>query len=122
MLHGVLERNIDAGTARDFKQGLLAHLTRTGALLERACPFLAAAAGGPGGAVLPLRVHALAVGSPSWPTRHRWSRPCSPGRAWSKERTMTDTNGSTATLSGPTHWSPGPPAAAGPASGWGSST
>ena len=31
-------------------------------LLERACPFLAAAAGGPGGAVLLLRVHALAVG------------------------------------------------------------
>jgi len=62
VLHGFLERNVDAGTARDFKQGLLAHLTRTGALLERACPFLAAAASGPGGAVLLLRVHALAVG------------------------------------------------------------
>ena len=62
VLHGVLERNVDLETARDFKQGLLGHVTRTGALLERTCAFLAAGAGGPGGAELLLRVHALAVG------------------------------------------------------------
>jgi AcrR family transcriptional regulator len=62
VLHGVLERNVDLDTARAFKRGLLDHVTRSGALLERACPFLAPAAGGPGGAALLLRVHALAVG------------------------------------------------------------
>ncbi|HSO53339.1 MAG TPA: TetR family transcriptional regulator [Actinomycetes bacterium] len=62
VLHGVLERNVDLETARAFKRGLLGHVTRTGALLERTCPFLAPGAGGPGGAVLLLRVHALAVG------------------------------------------------------------
>jgi len=62
LLHGVLERNVDLDTARAFKRGLLGHVTRTGALLERACPFLARRAGGPGGAAILLRVHALAVG------------------------------------------------------------
>jgi AcrR family transcriptional regulator len=62
VLHGVLERNVDLSTARAFKRALLEHVTRTGALLERACPFLAPAAGGAGGAVLLLRVHALVVG------------------------------------------------------------
>jgi AcrR family transcriptional regulator len=62
VLHGVLERNVDLATARAFKHGLLDHVTRTGALLERACPFLAPAAGGAGGAALLLRVHALVVG------------------------------------------------------------
>ena len=62
VLHGVLERNVDLDTARAFKQGLRDHVTRTGDLLERVCPFLAPAAGGPGGAGLLLRVHALAVG------------------------------------------------------------
>jgi AcrR family transcriptional regulator len=62
VLHGVLERNVDLDTARAFKHGLLDHLTRTGALLERACPFLAPEAGGAGGAALLLRVHALVVG------------------------------------------------------------
>ncbi len=62
VLHGVLERNVDLDTARAFKRGLLEHVTRSGALLERACPFLAPEAGGPGGAALLLRVHALAVG------------------------------------------------------------
>jgi AcrR family transcriptional regulator len=62
VLHGVLERNVDLDTARAFKQELLDHVSHAGALLERACPFLARAAGGPGGAALLLRVHALAVG------------------------------------------------------------
>jgi AcrR family transcriptional regulator len=62
VLHGVLERNVDLDTARAFKRGLLDHVTRSGALLERACPFLAPEAGGMGGAALLLRVHALAVG------------------------------------------------------------
>jgi AcrR family transcriptional regulator len=62
VLHGVLERNVHLDTARAFKRDLLDHVTRTGALLERACPFLAPAAGGAGGAVLLLRVHALVVG------------------------------------------------------------
>jgi AcrR family transcriptional regulator len=62
VLHGVLERNVDLDTARGFKRGLLDHVTRSGALLERACPFLAPEAGGAGGAALLLRMHALAVG------------------------------------------------------------
>jgi AcrR family transcriptional regulator len=60
VLHGVLERNVDLDTARGFKRGLLDHVTRSGALLERACPFLAPEAGGMGGAAFLLRVHALA--------------------------------------------------------------
>jgi AcrR family transcriptional regulator len=62
VLHGVLEHNVDHDTARAFKQRLLGHVTRTGGLLERTCPFLAPEAGGVGGAVLLLRVHALAIG------------------------------------------------------------
>jgi AcrR family transcriptional regulator len=58
ILHSVLEQNIDYETAVGFKQMLLAHMQRTGALLERCLPFLR-----PGeGAQVILRAHALVIG------------------------------------------------------------
>lgn len=58
ILHSVLEQNIDYETAVSFKQMLLAHMQRTGALLERCLPFLRPGAG----AQVILRAHALVIG------------------------------------------------------------
>lgn len=58
ILSTLLERNVDFDVALRFKQGLLAQLTKTGTLLERALPFLPAGQG----AHLLLRVQALVVG------------------------------------------------------------
>jgi AcrR family transcriptional regulator len=58
IMHTVLEQNIDFETALHFKQMLLSHVSRTGALLEQRLPFLT-----PGqGAQILLRVNALAIG------------------------------------------------------------
>jgi AcrR family transcriptional regulator len=58
ILHSVLEQNIDYETAVGFKQMLLAHMQRTGALLEHCLLFLR-----PGqGALVLLRAHALVIG------------------------------------------------------------
>jgi hypothetical protein len=54
---------------------------RTGALLERSCLFLAAKAGGPGGAVLLLRAHALAIGVAQLADPPPTVQACSPSRA-----------------------------------------
>lgn len=40
LLHVVLEQNIDGATAKAFKQGLLARLTKTATRVEKALPFL----------------------------------------------------------------------------------
>lgn len=58
ILHVTLERNIDYNAARRFKHLLLAHITTSGAALEKCLPFLA---GGQGAAVL-LQIYALLIG------------------------------------------------------------
>jgi AcrR family transcriptional regulator len=58
ILHIFLEQNVDFATALRFKQMLLAHLSRTGPLLEQCLPFLTPG----GGAHLLLRSHALVIG------------------------------------------------------------
>lgn len=58
ILGAILEHNIDAATARTFKQRLLERTTATGSQLERALPFLEAG----DGARLVLLIHALVVG------------------------------------------------------------
>lgn len=58
ILHSVLEQNIELAAAVRFKQMLLEHLTRTGALLEACLPFLQ-----PGqGAHVFLQAQALIIG------------------------------------------------------------
>jgi AcrR family transcriptional regulator len=58
VLSTLLEQNIDLETAVHFKQWLMAHLVRTGGLLEARLPFLEAGQG----ARLLLSVQALVVG------------------------------------------------------------
>ncbi len=58
ILHTVLEQNIDFEQAREFKLFLHTHLLRSGALLERALPFLAPATG----IQVMLQAHVLVIG------------------------------------------------------------
>lgn len=58
ILHTVLERNVTAEAALDFKTRLRDRMLTTGARLERALPFL----GPGGGAQTLLRLHALVIG------------------------------------------------------------
>jgi AcrR family transcriptional regulator len=58
VLHSVLEQNIDLATAIQFKRQLAAHMTDTGATLERCLPSLRA---GDGRKVF-LRLHAMLIG------------------------------------------------------------
>jgi AcrR family transcriptional regulator len=58
VLHTSLEHNVPVAAALAFKQAVQAHLLRSGALLERALPFLGAG----GGSRLLLRVNALTIG------------------------------------------------------------
>ena len=58
ILHLVLEQNIGLEQARAFKHFLRTHLLRTGALLERVLPFLAAG----DGAKVMLQAHVLVIG------------------------------------------------------------
>jgi AcrR family transcriptional regulator len=58
ILHGILEQNVSYQAALRFKLSLLAHVHRTGALLERCLPFLVP---GQGGRLL-IRIYALVIG------------------------------------------------------------
>lgn len=58
IMHSVLEQNIDFETALHFKQIMLSHVSRTGALLEQRLPFLTTGQG----AQIILRINALAIG------------------------------------------------------------
>ncbi|WP_437783139.1 TetR/AcrR family transcriptional regulator [Sorangium sp. So ce1097] len=58
ILHSVLEQNVSYEAALRFKLSLLAHVERTGALLERCLPSLAPGQGGP----LLIRMYALLIG------------------------------------------------------------
>ncbi|HTN88464.1 MAG TPA: TetR/AcrR family transcriptional regulator, partial [Sorangium sp.] len=58
ILHSVLEQNVSYEAALRFKLSLLAHIERTGALLERCVPSLAPGHGGP----ILIRMYALLIG------------------------------------------------------------
>ncbi|XXT22224.1 TetR family transcriptional regulator [Sorangium sp. So ce429] len=58
ILHSVLEQNVGYEAALRFKLSLLAHVERTGALLERCVPSLAPGHGGP----ILIRMYALLIG------------------------------------------------------------
>ncbi|WP_434046331.1 MULTISPECIES: TetR/AcrR family transcriptional regulator [Sorangium] len=58
IVHSVLEQNVSYEAALRFKLSLLAHVERTGALLERCLPSLAPGQGGP----LLIRMYALLIG------------------------------------------------------------
>ncbi|WP_437816832.1 TetR/AcrR family transcriptional regulator [Sorangium sp. So ce1078] len=58
ILHSVLEQNVGYEAALRFKLSLLAHVERTGALLERCLPSLAPGQGGP----ILIRMYALLIG------------------------------------------------------------
>ncbi|WP_437735956.1 TetR/AcrR family transcriptional regulator [Sorangium sp. So ce1335] len=58
ILHSVLEQNVSYEAALRFKLSLLAHVERTGALLELCLPSLAPGQGGP----LLIRMYALLIG------------------------------------------------------------
>lgn len=58
ILHSVLEQNVSYEAALRFKLSLLAHVERTGALIERCLPSLAPGQGGP----ILVRMYALLIG------------------------------------------------------------